>query len=151
MQYVEINETNVLVETLGIKTWLEFYGEDFIPNELINELCSKLKRHAKIAFNKKQITEYRAFYALYLLLSNNKDFQTIKQVFDVLYELFLLKRGKINEMDFLKSVDQLESLVFEKGLLKEISLTKEQIKQFEEATKGFNIDSAIKDSISKLS
>ena len=85
----KIDEISVAAELLGIKSWLEFYGKDFFPEVLFDNLHDKIKQYAEIAFENKEMMEYRAFHALQILLSDKRDFQAIKEAFEVMHDLFL--------------------------------------------------------------
>ncbi|MBL7117265.1 MAG: hypothetical protein ISS94_00550 [Candidatus Syntrophoarchaeum sp.] len=49
----KIDEISVAVELLGIKSWLEFYGKDFFPEELFDDLHDKIRQCENIAFKNK--------------------------------------------------------------------------------------------------
>jgi len=146
----EIDAVGIAAELLGIKTWLEFYGSDFFPKELYNELCSKLGHYADIALNNNEMTEYRAFHALQILLHDKSDFQAIREAFEVLHDLFLLRMGKIRELDSLRAVDRLEGLISKKGLLRK-AVSDEEKEEFRKALEGFDFKKSVREAFNELS
>jgi hypothetical protein len=70
----KMDEISIVVELLGIKSWLEFYGKDFFPEELFDDLRDKIGQYADIALKNKEMMGYRAFHALQILLSDKRDF-----------------------------------------------------------------------------
>lgn len=146
----KMDEISVIVELLGIKSWLEFYGKDFFPEELFDDLRGKIRHYADIALKNDELMEYRAFHALQMLLSNKRDFQAIKEAFDVLYDLFLLRTGKIRKIDFLRTVDRIEGLIYKRGLLR-TEASKEEKEEFKKALEKFDFDKAVTEAINELS
>jgi hypothetical protein len=121
----KIDEISVAAELLGIKSWLEFYGKDFFPEELFGDLHDKIRQCADIAFKNKEIMEYRAFHALQILL-------------------------KIRKIDFLRAVDRIEELIYKKGLLRK-EASKEEKEGFREALEVFDFKKSVKEAINELS
>jgi len=146
----EIDAAGIAAELLGIKSWLEFYGKDYFPKELYTELCSKLGHYANIALNNKEMTEYRAFHALQILLHDKTDFHAIREAFEVLHDLFLLRTGKIRELDFLRAVDRLEGLSSKRGLLRR-AVSKEEKEEFRKALEGFDFKKSVREAFNELS
>jgi hypothetical protein len=146
----EKDAVSIAAELLGIKSWLEFYGKEFFPKELFNNLCSKLGHYADIALKNKEMTEYRAFHALQILLRDTNDFQAIQEAFEVLHDLFLLRTGKIREIDFLRAVDRLEGLISKRGLLQR-AVSKEEKEEFRKALEEFDFKKSVKEAINELS
>jgi len=146
----KIDEIGVAAELLGIKSWLEFYGKDFFPEELFDDLHDKIRQYADIALKKKEIMEYRVFHALQILLSNKKDFQVIKEAFEVLHDLFLLRTGKIRKIDFLRAVDRIEGLIYKEGLLK-TKASEEEKEEFRKALEAFDFKKSVKAATNELS
>lgn len=146
----EMDAAGMAAELLGIKSWLEFYGKDYFPQELYNELCSKLGHYADIALKNKEMTEYRAFHALQILLRDKDDFDAIRDAFEVLHGLFLLKTGKIREIDFLRAVDRLEGLLATRGLLRK-AVSEEEKEEFRKALEDFDFNKSVKEAINELS
>ena len=142
----KIDEISVAAELLGIKSWLEFYGKDFFPEELFGDLHDKIRQCADISFKNKEIMEYRAFHALQILLSDKRDFLAIREAFEVLHDLFLLRTGKIRKIDFLRAVDRIEELIYKKGLLRK-EASKEEKEGFREALGAFDFKKSVKEAI----
>jgi hypothetical protein len=146
----EIDAVGIAAELLGIKSWLEFYGKDFFPKELYNDLCSKLGHYADIALKNEEMTEYRAFYALQILLRDKTDFQAIREAFEVLHDFFLFRTGKIRERDFLRAVDRLEGLISKRGLLRR-AVSEEEKDEFRKALEAFDLKKSVKEALNELS
>ena len=146
----KIEEISIVVESLGIKSWLEFYGKDFFPEELFGDLHDKIRQCADISFKNKEIMEYRAFHALQILLSDKRDFQVVTEAFEVLHDLFLLRTGKIRKIDFLRAVDRIEELIYKRGLLRK-EASKEEKEGFRKALEAFDFEKSVKEAINELS
>lgn len=146
----KIDEISIVVESLGIKSWLEFYGKNFFPEELFDDLHDKIGQYADITFKNNEMMEYRAFHALQILMSDKRDFQTIREAFEVLHDLFLLRIGKIRKIDFLRAVDRIEELIYKKGLVRK-EASKEEKEGFREALEAFDFKKSVKEAINELS
>jgi len=146
----KIDEISVAAELLGIKSWLEFYGKDFFPEGLFDDLHDKIRQCADIAFKNKEIMEYRVFHALQILLSDKRDFQVVTEAFEVLHDLFLLRTGKIRKIDFLRAVDRIEELIYKRGLLRTEASGGEK-EEFKKALEAFDFKKSVKEAINELS
>ena len=119
-------------------------------DELFDDLHDKIRRYADIALKNKEIMEYRAFHALQILLSDKKDFQAIREAFEVLHDLFLLRTGKIRKIDFLRTVDRIEGVIYKRGLLR-TEVQKEEKEAFRKSLEAFEFKKAVKETIDELS
>jgi hypothetical protein len=64
--------------------------------------------------------------------------------------VFLLRTGKIREIDFLRAVDKLEGLISKRGLLRR-AVSKEEKEEFRKALEEFDFKKSVKDAINELS
>jgi hypothetical protein len=145
----KIDEISVVAELLGIKSWLEFYGKDFFPEELFDDLHDKIRECEEIAFKNKEMVEYRAFHALQILLSGKKDFRAITEAFEVLHDLFLLRTEKIRKIDFLRAVDRIEKLIYKRRVLR-TKASKEEKEGCRVALEAFDFKKSVKEAIKQL-
>ena len=61
-----MDEISVAAELLGIKSWLEFYGKDFFPEGLFDDLCDKIRQCEEIAFKNNELVSVLLCYLLNL-------------------------------------------------------------------------------------
>jgi len=146
----KMDEISVAAELLGIKSWLEFYGKDFFPEGLFDDLCDKIRQCEEIAFKNNELMEYRAFHALQILLGDKRDFQAIREAFEVLHDLFLLRTGKIRKIDFLRVVDRIEGVIYKRGLLR-TEASEEEKEEFKKVLEAFDFKKSVKEAINELS
>jgi hypothetical protein len=146
----KMDEISVAAELLGIKSWLEFYGKAFFPEGLFDDLCDKIRQCEGIALKNKEMMGYHAFHALQILLSAQRDFQAIREAFEVLHDLFLLRTGKIRKIDFLRTVDRIEGVIYKRGLLR-TEASEEEKEEFKKALEAFDFKKSVKEAINELS